>query len=98
LVCPGLYADLAQDCLWEYHMPLSSPCGLCLPKWSGRWCLAAQEPSWFLHLRWHKDAMHGLGVWKCWRFAFSWWFFLQGVSPVSLQDFTLGSMLSASSL
>jgi hypothetical protein len=28
LVCPGGYADLAQGCLWEYHMPLSSPCGL----------------------------------------------------------------------
>jgi hypothetical protein len=35
LVCPGGYADLAQGCLWEYHVPLSSPCGLHLPKWSG---------------------------------------------------------------
>jgi hypothetical protein len=51
LVCPGGYADLAQDCLWEYHMPLSSPCGLRLPKPSGCWCLAeTREPSWFLHL------------------------------------------------
>jgi hypothetical protein len=24
-VCPGAYADLAQGCLWEYHVPLSSP-------------------------------------------------------------------------
>jgi hypothetical protein len=31
-------------------------------------------------------------------FSSSWWFLLQGVSPASLQDFTLGSMLSASSL
>jgi hypothetical protein len=25
LVCPGGYADLAQGCLWEYCVPLSSP-------------------------------------------------------------------------
>jgi hypothetical protein len=30
LVCPGGYADLAQGCLWEYCMLLSSPAGLCL--------------------------------------------------------------------
>jgi hypothetical protein len=33
-VCPGGYADLAQSCLWKYHIPLSSPCP-CLPKPSG---------------------------------------------------------------
>jgi hypothetical protein len=41
--------------------------------------------------------MRELGVWQCWSFTSSWWFFLQSVSPVSFQDFTLGSMLSASS-
>jgi hypothetical protein len=25
------YADLAQGCLWEYRVLLSSPCGLLLP-------------------------------------------------------------------
>jgi hypothetical protein len=35
-VCPGGYADLAQGCLWEYHVPLNSPC-LHLPKPSGSW-------------------------------------------------------------
>jgi hypothetical protein len=30
LVCLGGYADLAQGCLWEYHVPLSSPGGLLL--------------------------------------------------------------------
>jgi hypothetical protein len=40
-VCPGGYADLAQGCLWEYRVPLSSPCGPHLPKWSGCWHLAA---------------------------------------------------------
>jgi hypothetical protein len=46
LVCPGGYADLAQGCLWEYCIPLSSPCGPRLPKPSGRGRLAAaQGPS-----------------------------------------------------
>jgi hypothetical protein len=98
-VCPGGYADLAQGCLWEYHVPLSSPCGLSLPKLSGRCHLAAvRKPSWFLHLTWSGDAMCRLEVWRSQSFASSRWFFLQGVSPVSFQDFTLGSMLSASSL
>jgi hypothetical protein len=51
LVCPGGYADLAQDCLLEYHVPLNSHCGPRLPKLSGCWHLAvAWEPSCFLHL------------------------------------------------
>jgi hypothetical protein len=50
LVCPGGYADLAQGCLWKYHVPLSSPYGLCLPKPSRCYHLAAWEPSWFLRL------------------------------------------------
>jgi hypothetical protein len=51
LVCPGGYADLAQGCLWEYRVQLSSPCGSRLLKPSGHWSLvAAQGPSWFLHL------------------------------------------------
>jgi hypothetical protein len=36
-VCPEGYADLAQGCLWEYRVPLSSPGGLHLPKLSGSW-------------------------------------------------------------
>jgi hypothetical protein len=74
---PGGYADLAQGCLWEYSMPLSSPCGLCLPKLSGCWHLAAAwEPSWFLCLPWSGDVMHRLGVWRGQSFASSQWFFL----------------------
>jgi hypothetical protein len=46
LVCPGGYADLAQGCLWEYRVPLSSPCGLHLPKPSGlRHLAVARGPS-----------------------------------------------------
>jgi hypothetical protein len=75
-VCPGGYADQAQGCLWEYCVPLSSPCGPCLPKRPGRWCLAAQEPSWFLHLTWSGDAMCRLGVWRSQSFVSSQWFFL----------------------
>jgi hypothetical protein len=32
-VCPGGYAELAQGCLWEYSVPLSSPGGLLLSSW-----------------------------------------------------------------
>jgi hypothetical protein len=50
-VCPGDYADLAQGCLWEYCILLSSPYGLRLPRPAGHWCLAvARGPSWFLCL------------------------------------------------
>jgi hypothetical protein len=48
-VCPGDCAVLAQCCLWEYSVLLSSPC-LCLPKPSGRGLLVAWGPSWFLRL------------------------------------------------
>jgi hypothetical protein len=75
-VCPGGYADLAQGCLWEYCMALSSSCGLCLPKQSGSWHLVVQEPSWFLHLSWGGNGMHRLVVWSSQSFASSWWFFL----------------------
>jgi hypothetical protein len=50
-VCPEGYADLVQDCLWEYQVLLSSPCVLHLPKPSGHCHLVVVwEPSWFLHL------------------------------------------------
>jgi hypothetical protein len=68
------------------------------PKQGRSWRLVVQEHSWFLHLMWSGDAVCGLGVWRCWSFASSWWFFLLGVSTASLQEFTLGSTLSASSL
>jgi hypothetical protein len=48
-VCPGGYAVLAQGCLWEYSVLLSSPCPR-LPKPSRHGSLASREPSWFLHL------------------------------------------------
>jgi hypothetical protein len=68
------------------------------PKLVRSWLLAPREPSWCLHLTWSVDALRWLGVWRCRSFTSSWWLFLQGVSTASLQDFTLGSMLSASSL
>jgi hypothetical protein len=76
LVCPGGYADLAQGCLWEYCVPLSSPCGPHIPKLSGRRWLVGRGPSWFLHLTWSGDALHRLGVWRGQSFASSQWFFL----------------------
>jgi hypothetical protein len=60
-VCPGGYADLAQDCLWEYHVPLSSLCGPRLPRMSERWCLAAARA--FLvspfNMKWRCSAQAG---------------------------------------
>jgi hypothetical protein len=48
-VCPGSYADLAHGCLWEYRVPLSSPCGPRLPKPSGsRRLEVTWRPSCFL--------------------------------------------------
>jgi hypothetical protein len=76
LVCPGGYADLAQCCLFEYHVLLRWPCGLHLPKWSGSWHLVMWELSWFLHLMWSADAMRGLEVWRSQSFASSLCFFL----------------------
>jgi hypothetical protein len=75
----------------------SSPCP-CLPKPSGHRRLAAWGPSLFLHLMWSGDSLHRLEVWRVQSFASSQWFCLQSVSPVSLQDFTIGGSLSASSL
>jgi hypothetical protein len=71
---------------------------VCFSQAGRSWHLEVWEPSWFLHLMWSGDAMRRLGVWRTWSFASFWWFFLQGVSPASLQDFTLGTTLSASSL
>jgi hypothetical protein len=86
-----------QGAMLIYRVPLSSTGGLCLRKQSGSWRLVAREPSWFLRLMWSGDAVYGLEVWRSQSFASSWWFFLPGISAASLQDFTLGSMLSASS-
>jgi hypothetical protein len=77
LVCPGWYAELAQGCLWEYLVPLSSPCSLRLPKRSWHWHLeAAWGPSWFLRLMCSGDGLRALGVWRTQSIASSRWFFL----------------------
>jgi hypothetical protein len=91
-VCPGGYAVLSQGVPRAASLLTWGS-----PKQVRSWHLAVQEPSWFLCLTWSGDAMHRLGVWRCQSFA-SWWFFLQSISSESLQDFTLGSMLSVSSL
>jgi hypothetical protein len=92
--CPGGYADLSKGVLCAAYLLLWWSSSF---KQVRSWCLAAQELSWFLHLTWCGDALCVLGVWKCRSFASSWWFFLPGVSPASLQEFTLGNTLSASS-
>jgi hypothetical protein len=89
--------------IWRRVVCGSTTCRLahvvvCFSGAGRNWCVAAWEPSWFLYLTWSGDAMPGMGMWRSQSFASSWWFFLQGVSPASLQDFTLGSTLSASFL
>jgi hypothetical protein len=74
----------------------SSP-GPRLPMPSGRWWLVARGPSLFLHLTWSGDSLHRLEVWMGQSYASSQWLCLQSVSLASLQDFTIGGSLSASS-
>jgi hypothetical protein len=76
----------------------SSLCGLCLPKPScmGVW----QQPGGALlfspfNVKWRCSVQAG-GV-EGSKFCFSRWPCLQGMSPVFLQDFTVGVMLTASS-
>jgi hypothetical protein len=96
-VCPGGYADLAQACLWEYRgtakLTLSTSS-------QAVWAQASGSPGALLvsPLTWSRDALHQLEVWRGQHFVSFLWFSLQGVSPVYLQDFTIGGTLSASSL
>jgi hypothetical protein len=53
----------------------------------------ARGPSLFLRLTWSGDSLRRLEVWSGQSFASSQWFCLQRVSPVSLQDFTIGGTL-----
>jgi hypothetical protein len=91
------YADLAQGCLWKYHVPFSLPCPR-LPNLSEHRHLAARGPSLFLCFMWSGNSLCRLEVWRGQSFASFWWFCLPGVSPASLQDFAILGMLSASSL
>jgi hypothetical protein len=91
LCCSGL------GCLWEYH-------GTAKLTWSASlqavWVRATGSPGALLvsPFKWSGDSLRLLEVWKGQSFASSLWFCLQGVSPESLQDFTIGGTLSASSL
>jgi hypothetical protein len=64
-------------------------CWSASPKQVRSWCLVVWEPSWFLCITWHGEAMCGLQVQRCRSFATSWWFFLPGVSPASSAKFLL---------
>jgi hypothetical protein len=69
----------------EYCVLLISPCGPHLPKLSGRWHLvAAQGPSWFLHLMGSGDTLYRLEVWRGSKFClFSVFFSVKYISSVS---------------
>jgi hypothetical protein len=97
LICPGGYANLAQGCLWEYRgtakLTLSTSS-------QAIWAWATGGPGALLVSLFNVtgNAVHWLEVWRGQSFASSLWFSLQGMSPASLQDFTLGGTLSAPSL
>jgi hypothetical protein len=62
-VCPGPYAGLPQEWLWEYRMLLiCSPVGLHHLKQTLNQCLVARLPSWFLSVMWHGEALCRLEV------------------------------------
>jgi hypothetical protein len=84
-VCPVGYADLSQG---VPHSGYLLTCWSVSPKQVRSWHLVMKEISWFLRLMWFGDAMSRLGVWRCQNFASSWWFFLPGVFPASLQEIT----------
>jgi hypothetical protein len=96
-VCPGGYADWPRLVCGSTVVPRSSP-GPHLPMPSGRRQLVAWGPSWFLRLTWSGDSLCRLEVWRGQNYVSSQWLCLQSVSPASLQDFTIGGSLSASSL
>jgi hypothetical protein len=94
-VCPGGYAALAQACLWEYH-------GTVKLAWSissqGVWARATCGPGALLVSPIGRDSLCQLEIWRGQSYASSQCLCLQSVSPASLQDFTTGGSLSASSL
>jgi hypothetical protein len=88
---PGLFVGVLHTAL----LTLWSAC--CQAVWallSGGGTGALLVSPFNLKWRWYVQA----GGVEEWKFCFSQWFFLYGVSPVSLQDFTLGGTLPASSL
>jgi hypothetical protein len=96
-VWPGGYAALAQACLWEY-------CSTAKLTWSvssqAIWARATGGPGALLfspfNVKWRFSVPAGSVEGQS--YASSQWLCLQSVSPGSLQDFTVGGSLSASSL
>jgi hypothetical protein len=99
--CPGSYAGSSQECLGEYHMTLGAHLLVCRmsPKQFWSWCLAVWEPSCFLSVTWHGEALYGLGVQSAAVLILFGALFLPSVAPASQQDFWFTElMLSASAL
>jgi hypothetical protein len=100
-VCPGGYAGLSQGWLWEYHVMFVAHLLVCRmsPKQVWSWRLVAREPSCFLSVMWHREALYGLGVQGVKVLILLGAFFLPNVAPESRQDFSfMELMLSASAL
>jgi hypothetical protein len=79
--------------IWPRAVCGSTACHLahlvvCISQAGRSWHLVALEPSWFLRLTWSGDGVRRLGVWRCWSFASSQWFFckvfLQHLSKILL--------------
>jgi hypothetical protein len=72
-VCPGGYAGLSKVWLGEYHMMLGAHLLVCWvsPKQVWSQCLEVREPSCFLSVTWHGEALYGLGIQSV-----KFWFFL----------------------
>jgi hypothetical protein len=86
-VCLGGYAVLFQGlAVGVQHATYLLTC-VASPKQGRSQCQVAWEPSCFLCISWHGEAICRLGVWRCQSFASSWWFFLPYVSPASQQEF-----------
>jgi hypothetical protein len=96
-VCSGGYAALAQACLWEYSSTMKltlSASSHAIWAWvTGGLGALLVSP---FNVKWRFSVLAG-GV-EGLKFCLFSVVFLQSVSPVSLQDFSIGGSLSASSL
>jgi hypothetical protein len=88
-VCPGDYGSLAQACLWELHGTAKLTLSVSS---QAVWAWVTGGPGALLvspfNVKWRFPALDG-GV-EGSKYCLFWWFCLQRVSPVSLQDFTIG--------
>jgi hypothetical protein len=98
-VCPGGYVGLSQGWLWNTMCYLFAHLLVCWlsPKQVWRWHLAVWEPSFFLRVMWHGEALYGLGVQGVKALIPFSAFFLPSVALVSQQNFWFTELLLSAS-